>query len=548
MIALLYEFLLAAGASLAGSIVLKATVVAALGLFGAWLLRGRRAALRHAILAGAFAVLVVLPAGAIFAPPVRIAVNPTSAPSAAVFSSSADSSRNTPAPLTISAPSKHAPAFPLSTWLLGVWLCGTVLCLMPAAIGVWQVDRIRRSALPWGRAQSAAAALASECGMQRGIDVGIHEALPGPMTCGLLKPAILFPCDAESWNGEDLNRALIHELEHARRWDWAIHGLVRAVCAGYWFHPLVWMAWRRLALEAERACDDAVLGRSEAAAYADQLVGLARRLQSPAKAPLLAMASRADLGARVRAILDSRQPRGRAGVGAVAMASAAAVALALTISPLRVVLAAQVLDGTDWQTTAGGKTASTTSPAATVPTAVIEASTPKRGSAVSSTEKALAFDAASVEAQQNSQTAPQPSIPQRPKPQSPFEAVPQAPKESRPEPPNALIQTVPRERPPEDIIEAIYFRGSRRVPQGELLAMISSKPGDPYKEDALHRDFILLGDTGLFDDIRMEREAGQKGWIIRYVLVERRIVGAIKNGVYCHGNFSVDQIIECFGR
>ena len=35
--------------------------------------------------------------------------------------------------------------------------------------------------------------------------------------------------------------------------------LARAVAAFYWFHPLVWMAWRRLCLEAERSCDDAVV-------------------------------------------------------------------------------------------------------------------------------------------------------------------------------------------------------------------------------------------------------------------------------------------------
>jgi hypothetical protein len=57
-------------------------------------------------------------------------------------------------------------------------------------------------------------------------------------------------------------------------------------------------------VEAERACDDAVLGQSEATAYADQLVGLARQMSSSAKAPFLAMASRADLSTRVGAVLD----------------------------------------------------------------------------------------------------------------------------------------------------------------------------------------------------------------------------------------------------
>jgi TonB family protein len=119
----------------------------------------------------------------------------------------------------------------------------------------------------------------------------------------------------------------------------------------YWFHPLVWIAWRRLTLEAERSCDDAVLGRSEATAYADQLVGLAQRLSlaarmPAAKSPLLAMANRSDLAARVGAVLDSRQPRGRAGTFPVALACAAAAVLVLTMSPLRTVAAPQSA-GTD---------------------------------------------------------------------------------------------------------------------------------------------------------------------------------------------------------
>jgi TonB family protein len=53
------------------------------------------------------------------------------------------------------------------------------------------------------------------------------------------------------------------------------------------------------------------------------------------------MASRADLSARVDAVLDSRRRRGRAGAAVVAMAAAAAGALVLTLSPLRVIAAPQ---------------------------------------------------------------------------------------------------------------------------------------------------------------------------------------------------------------
>jgi beta-lactamase regulating signal transducer with metallopeptidase domain len=97
---------------------------------------------------------------------------------------------------------------------------------------------------------------------------------------------------ARAWSRDDLCRALIHELEHVARADWAGQCAARIACAIYWFHPLVWMAWRELAIEAERACDDAVLRRAEPDDYASQLVGLARRLEAASHPPLPPMKTR----------------------------------------------------------------------------------------------------------------------------------------------------------------------------------------------------------------------------------------------------------------
>jgi hypothetical protein len=54
---------------------------------------------------------------------------------------------------------------------------------------------------------------------------------------------------------------------------------------------------------AEHACDDAVLRGAERTEYAQQLVGLARRLSAHPVRPVLAMVNRADLSARVLAVL-----------------------------------------------------------------------------------------------------------------------------------------------------------------------------------------------------------------------------------------------------
>jgi uncharacterized protein (TIGR03435 family) len=103
------------------------------------------------------------------------------------------------------------------------------------------------------------------------------------------------------------------------------------------------MAWRQLRLEAERACDDAVVGQSEPAVYADQLVMLAQRLAATSDRPLLAMAGRGDLAARVRAVLDTGQQRGRAGALFCVVTAVAGLVIGGVIAPLRAVGIAEPL-------------------------------------------------------------------------------------------------------------------------------------------------------------------------------------------------------------
>src|SRR5882672_11162788 len=147
------------------------------------------------------------------------------------------------------------------------------------------------------------------------------------------------------------------------------------------------------------------------------------------------------------------------------------------------------------------------------------------------------FLSGAAQAQQQTPPAQQPP-PQQPKKPTPFESLPQTPAEAPKPPQQPPIQTVAPKpevqrttqsgEPPENIIEAFEFRGARRVRQDTLSALIFSKKGDRYDEEALHRDFMALWNTGRFDDIRIEREAGKVGWIIRFVVVERPVVRSIK--------------------
>jgi bla regulator protein BlaR1 len=323
----------------------EVTAVTLLALAGARLTRRSRASVRHVVLAAAFAVLLALPVAALVAPVIAI---PIAVPAArgVVLANTDSIVVDASAFATADAAANTAPAsFPsrpsMLTVVVGAWAAGAALCLLPVLAGLWQLRSIRRSALPWRRGQTIVDPLALEAGIRRRVVMLLHESVSGPMTCGAIVPALVLPVEAQQWTEADLHRAIVHELEHVRRRDWAIHCLARTVCALYWFHPLVWIGWRQLVLEAERACDDAVLGRAEATAYADQLVGLAERLSGGRHQPLLAMANRADLAARVGAVLDGRQARGRAGAFAVRMAAGIAALLVTTLSPLRIVAISQ---------------------------------------------------------------------------------------------------------------------------------------------------------------------------------------------------------------
>jgi outer membrane protein insertion porin family len=146
--------------------------------------------------------------------------------------------------------------------------------------------------------------------------------------------------------------------------------------------------------------------------------------------------------------------------------------------------------------------------------------------------------------------------PQQPKQPNPFESVPEAAPPPKPaKQPSTPSQAQPKLETPgtipgpkvagrQDVIEAIEFRGARRVPQDTLRAMIFSKRGDRYDPETLRRDFMALWNTGRFDDITLETEPGPGGIIVRFVLVERPVVRSIKyEGIK---SVTVSEILDRF--
>lgn len=320
------------------SLLVKATLVLGAALAAATLAKRARASARHLVVATAFAALVALPALIASIPAIAIEVASPPVPIAQADRTGRDRpSTVTTVEVVTTAATRALPGLSPGQWLRLAWLAGVVVFLIPVASALWRLSMIRRTGLPvaWHRAELAR--LADARGVSLPVELLEHEAVPGPMTFGISRPVIVLPLDAREWSEAELRRALMHEIEHIQRGDWLMQIVARTVAAFYWFHPMVWTAWRRLCLEAERSCDDAVLISGEGTEYAEQLVTLAQRMSATPVQPMLGMANRSDLSTRVTAVLDDRLRRGRAGFTLAAGTVVAAAVMVLTVAPVRAI-------------------------------------------------------------------------------------------------------------------------------------------------------------------------------------------------------------------
>ncbi len=84
----------------------------------------------------------------------------------------------------------------------------------------------------------------------------------------------------------------------------------------------------------------------------------------------------------------------------------------------------------------------------------------------------------------------------------------------------------------QEIVEKIEIIGNERVTKETILYYLSSREGDYYNEDLLRRDFRVLWSTGFFSNIKIEREEGTKGKIVKIIVEENPVV---KNIIYKTG-------------
>jgi beta-lactamase regulating signal transducer with metallopeptidase domain len=171
----------------------------------------------------------------------------------------------------VAAQVSRGPAAPLFAVL---WFAGATIMFLRLGLRLQRERSAARTSDEIGPVQNFADS----------IPIRASENTESPAVGGLLFPHIALPRGIERLLSEhELNAVLIHELAHARRRDNLIRLVHEVAACALWFHPLVWITGRRLALYRELSCDEAVVAKAQG----EELVSALAKLANPENGLLL---------------------------------------------------------------------------------------------------------------------------------------------------------------------------------------------------------------------------------------------------------------------
>jgi beta-lactamase regulating signal transducer with metallopeptidase domain len=171
-----------------------------------------------------------------------------------------------------------------SSWalyLFGFWVGIAAWLLVRIALGLCRLHALRKSFItiaPEVLPAQIQETLKSNRG-NRSVSLCTSARVKVPAAVGLIKPVVVIPQWAlDEFSTDELDQVLLHELAHLRRRDDWTNLFQQVVKAIFFFHPAVWWIERKVSLEREMACDDAVLAETRSPRrYAECLKHIAEK-------------------------------------------------------------------------------------------------------------------------------------------------------------------------------------------------------------------------------------------------------------------------------
>lgn len=164
----------------------------------------------------------------------------------------------------------HGDAFESVLLVLAIlWAAGAMVCAIIFILAIYRIQHLPFS----GKGATVSKAIKIAGNMDRqawlldshgneqlypGLDFTepvqiCRTSVPVPMAPLGIRSRIFLPfC---SYTEEELSMVISHEWSHIRRGDLKIRGLLLALCALFWFHPLAWRMFKDFEEWSEVACD-----------------------------------------------------------------------------------------------------------------------------------------------------------------------------------------------------------------------------------------------------------------------------------------------------
>lgn len=252
------------------------------------------------------------------------------------------------------------------TWWVGLWLVGVAWVAGRTAVqNLAFVARLRRDAEPVSAELTEAL---DACRRALGVRFRVWAWETGevrsPAVYGFRRPMLLLPRGLTAeFTREELRHVLLHEMAHVKRRDAAMTWIVAALQALHWFNPLLGLAFARMRVDRELACDAMVLDSArddEARSYGETILRLLELLNRGAALPGLVgiMEDKDQIRERIRAIASFRRGGGRpalavllwAGLGWVGLTDAATSSKPLPpVTPLNLTNLLERAENQSWQ-------------------------------------------------------------------------------------------------------------------------------------------------------------------------------------------------------
>lgn len=126
--------------------------------------------------------------------------------------------------------------------------------------GIWN-----RSVLADKETEELFVKLKNTLKIKRRVQFLCSEYCDSPLTCGVMKPVVIFPAGNgdRKMDARDAEYILKHELVHIRHNDVLVKWICILVMALHWFNPFVYLLFREVSCVGEMFCDSIVVDGKE---------------------------------------------------------------------------------------------------------------------------------------------------------------------------------------------------------------------------------------------------------------------------------------------